>query len=596
MRKLFALGAAWMLLWAGPAPASVDAHKEGSSSGPVPGINGTTGNEDTLAYLMNLQNANLPAYLPRIYFSADTTAGCPGDIPQGNDVTGDGTKVAPFRSLAKFLAVSRQGGVVGVFDACDTWETNSAGAAGDDECDACAAPGPYALDANETMQWTFNTGLTRCTLPEKDTICVAMIGSDPSGLRRPTFSPAMFDGATTGNFIQIQDTASHLLSDIRGWFYFENLIWGTAAAPFPAAACNTQGDFFRMDAPSKVAVLNNTFFICGDNNEIWTSHNTNVGEVSTSYFVSINTDCNIPQWAADENAVCYFSIGNGSIVLLGGTSRLAKAFGAAARTVSDVKMTPAVAAQPLYGFVYGHRTRFTAAADGNTRFGYLSSVFNGATDVARLFVARSFVEGAVSTVAEAGGFWGVPDMSFAFGANAQLTYAGFGNSSWNNKAFVSGGPIGVNDADRWLWQEYCSAHAAGTAGVDRIIGITAGGGSMDNVDFDWRKVFVNESNPHVAQFGGVTRATIALACANVQTDLGRATPITSCDLTDETSDPFGTTLGPAGLTGTAQVQNGCNLAVFEKFQTGIYIPAFLSGAPDILNGFLIGRVPGRIGR
>ncbi len=639
-------------------------HSKLGSDSQVPGLRGTTADEETLTYLVRQTHAPGLEHLPKIFVSSDggqtgslsseatasagnattftTTAAhgmqvgdlvdiagttspsydgrwrinavsstttftadipfagdsgaegtwthvtggrCPGDLPQGID-TNPGTKERPIRSLGRLHPLMKEGRVSFVFDACDTWETNDAGGSGDNESASflmlgTAGSDQLIVDNDAGSDWG------RCS--DRDSVCVAFTTTDPTGLRKPVWVPAMLD-ALDSNMFEIEQAAN----DIRGWIHVEGFQFGTAADQFPST-CTESLDFYRTDSQARASFLNNKVFMCSEgtnNNEFWTSHNNDAGAANADLFVSINNEIIYPDTGVDGNHPAYFNIANSAIAILGGEMLFLGENTTTPSEVVGLKLSASgVGPTDTYGFVWGNKVTMAMVGDtqSNAR-GYYTSGTTSDSTFARLVVADSSVTGA--NKGGAGNSSGASLIAAGGSALKNQDMVLYRVSSYNNDALFGAGAAGMQSGNEWKGTAICTTHSAGAAGTDTIIDHT-GGGDCAGLNFDIRDSFVNQSNPNTASIESSTFATIASFC-NAAIGCNGGAAWTSCDLTDLTSDPFGTNSGETGLVLGSQVVGACAETLNETFLLGLYIPEYLLAPGQIINAVSLGgAVAGR---
>lgn len=508
---------------------------------------------------MALSRAQRLEHLPHYYFSADTTAGCPIDMPQGNDATGFGTPDAPFRSLGRALALAKRGAVVLVFDACDTWETTDAGATGDNESVA------FQLCANDEFCIT-PTDWTACDDP--DDVCVALIGSDPGGLRRATFDIAMTDTDPPG-FYSINAPNGGAL----GWFHVENI---DHTGPWPANCANVT-DLFTTSSPARISALNLSAEMCAaapGANEVWTSHNS---QLLPDKFVGINVDCFFMD-SADGGAPCFWNIGHSTVALIGGVSVFTQVNTVGGIQI-DFRLTTNTAGDYSYGYVNSRRTIFNNGADTtSSRGGYMpqSDDTLGENNRVRMFVTRSAVLNGAFGGVGSGNF---VQLNIGAAAMKNIEFEGFRNASINNDSFLQGQSFIAQTAEVY-WKETCSLHHKGANGTDRIF--NGGNNHCDGITIDLTDFLVDTADATVGMWEGNNSATIAEFCTTDPATQGcnGGQPFPSCDVVDLASgDPFVSGGSQAQICMTADCQGACSVAsVTEAFGNGLFIPAYLGGA------------------
>jgi hypothetical protein len=524
------------------------------------------GDDRTVQFALALPRARKLEHLPRFYFSADTTAGCSGDLPQGNDDTGDGSRARPWRSFGRMLPLYTRGAAIAVLDVCDTWETNDAGGAGDNE----STNFPLAAGENlEVTDWPF------CSDPRS--VCFAVIGSDLSGARRARVSSGMLDSTVVaGNgFFESSPSARD------GWLHIENIDFvGTGSAGWPGD-CTVAADFYRTDSLGQFSMLNVDVEMCAvgsQQNEVWTSHNSATGTENADYFVGVNVGCRYLEVAgADGSGPCHLNAAGSAVALVGGFSDFEQINTSA---VSQFALGLAgTNDKHNYGYVNSHRVWFNTTDTASQKYGFSATGGTDETTSNRLFVANSSVANA-GTSSTINGFW----RAGAGGVTRKNNvYSGYRNVSYNNDQFIdaSGGwPTGTE----WVFADRCSIHHAGPSGANQLIDQASGTADCATTDLDVRGTRIEESSGVVGVIEGVTYGTITSGSTGLCDDAPSARGCnggawTACTLIDLTSDPFSSGGGAAGLCMTSDCNNDCSEGtILERFGLGLYWPSYLLGA------------------
>lgn len=560
----------------------------GSSGGAIPGLVGTIGNDATLDAVIARKTADPDlGHLTPVYFSFDDTPGCVGDLPLGDDSTGDGSRERPYRSFGRMVPFAQRGGFKAVLDPCDVAETNDGGAAGDNESAA------FLLGANQNIvidtraagvnHWSFCTDHTK--------VCFALISSDPA--RPVLIDPAMLDG-TGSNTAFFSLAADAAITSRRGWLHIENVLIGTAASPFPRVnGCAASTDFIRMNTPFNVSMSNVDAYICGNNNELWTSHSA-APEADFGVFSNVNVY--MVDLGGDYNAKCYWNLGSSAIAVLGGKCEVAKLNTTAGETNFAVGLSPGNATSSNYGFVYklvcDHRP--SNADTGTTRACWYVSSVDTNPNVQRLVVARSRSLGG--GVAGNSGAW-LPGVTTGT-ATGSVQMVDFRNSGYDQDAYIGLGATSISPNFSWPFYSRCSVQYAGPNGANRFVNGSNGGGNCNGLDLDVDDHFIEEASSVVGQIEAVTYTTIANWCTTApatQACNGGAGSWTGCSMTDLTADPFGTLGAGLGVCTTAQCNNDCGHDLVESFQLGFYIPAHMVDGVNIITGVLLYGVGQPIG-
>jgi hypothetical protein len=599
MRRVLLLLAAFLVI--SPATlASDNAHKggSGSTSGSVPGLANGVGTDATLRYIETLPSA-VPqvSNLPTFYFSAATNATCVGDLPQGVDATGDGTREHPFRSWGRALPLVQRGGVVLLFDACDTWSVNDAGGSGDNESAA------FLLGASQriTIDTRAANGAHWRFCHDPDAACVVIGSTDLTGRQRPLIDPDMLDGtgANTGFFLFDSDP-----TDSRGWLHIENINFGTATHPFPrSTGCGASTDFIVYNSsPGRVSVLHSNIYICGNNNEVWTSHNSTTTE---DFAVFVDVTCIVPDVGTDGNERCFWGISPTGQIHLGSRADF-RNVNASAKSNIMVNTSPGSPNQANYAFIYDSLCDFRGI-DADTLSDKKCFSLNGIGDFAnsdtalqRMVVARSRCMGGGTGAATGNGCLAPsPEVPSFVGLQEMVS---FRNASYDQDAFFDIDGANPSPLNSLLLKSVCSVQYAGTNGTNRFFNQTHGVGTdCDELNFDVHKHLIEEGSAVVALVENVAYNTITGFCTTAPATqvcniIGTPPNVwTRCDMTDLTADPFGTSGLQVGTCTTTQCDNDCDEDLLEVFRAGTYIPRYLVDGTNKILGVALAGVGQPIG-
>lgn len=566
----------------------------------APGILGDRATETTLDYFKTMTHAAyLPpeATYPRVYFSSGTEdavcaaalGGVTGGFVAGNDNTGTGSKNAPYRSLGRMLQQTKLGHVIAVFDACDTWDTDVAVGAGGDGDLECKAGGAncgtaYTVDTGaggvRGMSWSNANDAVCAGAPES--LCFAIIGSDMSGAYRPFWKFETLTGTSPQS-----GWITSTMPRSKGWIHVENIIFGSATAPFPrdpggtggCESASASGDIIRNNDSGSVSMVHNKVFMCATSsaqNEFWTAHWTaGTTPADVNYNWAMNNDIYYPDIAAtDESVMAYLNAGQSSLGVIGDYIESTTVSGASGKTKLCVHLAGATvtANDDNYGFLYGvecnmNRDGFTA----NTEiFGENGS--NDATTETTMFIAKSFGYGAK---------FGFFRMNTGASVMKNMGFRGYRNSSLDNLGYVafSGSML---DTSSFSMYDRCSAIWKGvTAGNDNALyRNTDTSSTCDGLTFDIDDTGAVESDATVFKidnnnFGGTiagAQGAWSTCTATVPPADWHATVLP----TTITADPFGGATD--GYVTTAEALTACDAgSVTEDFKYGFYIPSYLAG-------------------
>lgn len=601
--------------------AMISAGGEGTAT--APGILNSRATEITLSYFRTLKHAEfLPGY-PVRYFSsgsqdpvcAAAMAGGDGGWPTGDDITGDGSKATPYRSIGRMFNITSRGidGVVGgtenlvfaQFDPCDTWATHVVGGKGDLECQAPGCSTPYLISSVGGVReviWQ-NTDFAGCAGFD-DELCFAVLGGEPSGIYKAKFDFTSLTDVPPQYFFKFFNNPT------QGWVHFEGFQYGTLAQPYPDG-CATNGDLFRVELNGRLSVVNVEAYLCapgGLQNELWTTHwSAGATPSDVNYSIFMNGITHYPNIAADEGVTPFQSIGQSALFVIGHFTDHNTVSAAPGQEKLCVQLMAGVG-DSNYAFLYGYECQ--GASDGvttNTTPFAITGTDNEATQQ-RMFIARSFAKNWFTATGAVGGF-----LRPNFGAVAvkNTSFTGYRNSSLNNAGYIAG-PQAMLPLTEFIAKDYCSAHFKGAGGVQHLYKNTNNGSACDLVDL----VFMGTSAINggtqgtacgAAVFDGVicidnrnynSVANAAIAAATpIQVgppqqescnDLGSPNPNrwggTNPDSFFPTllaGDPFGG--ATTGFVPPATPQfTACDIgSLNEDFLFGAYIPSYLAGEPLI---------------
>lgn len=555
-----------------------------AGGGGIPGLTGSIGNDATLAYLMTEKFVADAEDLIPIWVSADAVdVACQykGNLPQGNDDTGDGSEFRPIRSLGRVLSLAARGGFKFIFDSCDNWDTNDGGAAGDNESTN------FLLSDGGGTNDTFRMGApTHCN--ETLRLCNWYVASDRA--RKPIISPDMYDGGNgpEGSAFFFDDDDA--FADRGGWNMFDGLQFGTATEPYPHDTdCNKNGDLLE-NVRGQIIFRDVRAYMCGSLNEVWTSHNT--GTVN-GLFIAINTECILPAGFDAGGLACFFSIGANAVALIGSSCDMFRVNTGAASGHSCVRVEgDGAGTQQVYAFVYAHRSQYhnTADTDESSKYHFLVGSLGATALQQEMVVARSKAIGGGENVLQDAMF---SPAEVPVGTE-NYVFTSFRNSSISLDAYADFGGLFATTGIQM--NSICHVHHAGAAGLNRLLALS---GNCALLNFNIRDNYFEEASGVISVVEGTNYGTITSGatgfCDDAPSLQGCNTAGTppnawsSCtgELIDLTSDPFAGGGGPIGVGMSNQTNNDCGEDLPVTFKGGLYFPPFLLDGRTSMTGVVL---------